>query len=154
MRRFGSLIVTLTLVLQLIPGCKEAGPDPGEVTLKFLSAVQQSNYKEAKKYATEDSKAMLDALAAFQQMLPEASRQKFKNGKIAIAHIEKNDSMAVVTYRSDQDSTRKTLKLKKQQGKWKVAFTKETVLPDLNKPLNAQDSTILETTPAPLPSDS
>ena len=154
MRRFGCHIITLILALQLIPGCRQGGPDPGEVTLKFLNAIQQSNYTEAKKYATEDSKAMLDALAAFQQMLPEASRQKFKNGKIAIADIEKNDSLAVVTYRSDQDSTRKTLKLKKQQGRWKVAFTKETVLPDLNKPLNEQDSTLLNPNPEPVPADS
>lgn len=142
MRRFVYPVVALILCFQLLPGCREKGPDPGEVTLEFLTAIQHSNYKEAKKYATRDSKSMLDALAAFQRMLPESSREKFKNGKISIIHIEKKDSLAVVTYESDKDTTRKTLKLKKQDGKWKVAFTKETVLPDLNQPVQPADSAL------------
>ncbi len=147
MKHFRYFMVALVLVTQLFSGCKDKGPDPGEVTLKFLNAIQHSNYEEAKKYATKDSKAMLDALAAFQRMLPEASKEKFKNGKITITHIEKKDTLAVVTYESDQDTTSKTLKLKKQGGKWKVAFTKETVLPDINEPLQPVDSSLMHPTP-------
>lgn len=153
MRRLFYLIPLAALFLFSL-GCKKNTSDPGKVTLKFLNAIQHSNYTEAKKYATKDSKAMLDALAAFQKMLPESSQEKFKNGKIAITQIERKDSLAVVTYRSDKDTTRKTLKLKMQDGKWKVAFTKETVLPDLNKPLNTGDSTLIQSKPAPVPTDS
>ncbi len=143
MRRLRYLFIPLiSLFILLWAGCKRDSSDPGKVTLKFLTAVQHSNYAEAKEYSTKDSKAMLDALAAFQKMLPESSQEKFKNGKISILKVEKKDTLAVVTYESDKDTTKKTLKLKKEDGKWKVAFTKETVLPDINKPLNTPDSTL------------
>ncbi len=152
MRRLLYLLTALAALAFLFPGCKKDSSDPGKVTLKFLTAIQHSNYTEAKKYSTKDSRAMLDALAAFQKMLPESSQEKFKNGKISILEVQKRDTMAVVTYKSDKDSTRKTLKLKKEGNKWKVAFTKETVLPDINKPLNAPDSLMEEQPASPSPS--
>lgn len=131
----------MVLVFLFLWGCKH-NPGPDEVTKKFLSAVQEANYTEAKKYATEDSKAMLEALSAFQKMLPESSQEKFRNENIIIKKVEIKDTLAVVTYAGDKDTTNKILKLKKENGEWKVAFTKETVLPELNKPLD--DSNILQ----------
>jgi hypothetical protein len=133
--------VPLALVSLFLWGCKH-NPGPDEVTKKFLHAIQEANYTEAKKYATEDSKAMLDALSAFQKMLPESSQEKFRNEKIIIEDVKIKDSLAVVTYAGDIDTTRKTLKLKKENDNWKVAFTKETILPELTKPLNPADSTM------------
>lgn len=115
--------------------------NPKEVSLKFLTAIQHANYSEAKKYATDDSKAMLDALSSFQKMLPEASREKIKNERFMVEDVKTNDSIAIVTYSSNTDTVGKTLKLKMEGGQWKVAFTKETILPELNKPLNESDST-------------
>lgn len=141
MRHTLHVFVPLALASLFLWGCKH-NPGPGEVTKSFLNAVQEANYTEAKKYATEDSKAMLDALSAFQKMLPESSQEKFRNEKIIIKNVKIKDSLAVVTYTGDIDTTSKTLKLKKEKGNWKVAFTKETILPELNKPLNPADSTM------------
>lgn len=134
-------------------GCKQR-PGPKEVSLKFLTAIQHANYIEAKKYATEDSKAMLDALSSFQKMLPEASREKIKNEKFEIRDVKETDSLAVVTYASNTDSVGKTLKLKLENGAWRVAFTKETILPELNKPLNENDSLMIMPDSSRLESDS
>jgi hypothetical protein len=142
MTRLAYLTASLALLALSFRGCKQhAGPE--EVSLKFLTAIQKANYAEARNYATDDSKAMLDALSSFQKMLPESSREKIKNEKFEIRHVEEQDSFAVVTYASDIDTTAKTLRLKKEHQEWKVAFTKETILPELNKPLNEGDSSLI-----------
>jgi|GEM_PF-3073840 hypothetical protein len=142
MTRLVYLTASLALLAWGFTGCKQhAGPK--EVSLKFLTAIQKANYAEARNYATDDSKAMLDALSSFQKMLPESSREKIKNEKFEIRDVEKKDSLAVVTYSSDMDTTAKTLRLKKEHREWKVAFTKETILPELNKPLNEGDSSLI-----------
>lgn len=134
--------VPLFLAALTFTGCKKHA-DPKEVSLKFLTAIQQANYTEAKNYATDDSKAMLDALSSFQKMLPESSQEKIKNEKFVIRSVQVSDSFAVVTYASDMDTTGKVLKLKLEHKEWKVAFTKETILPELKKPLNEGDSTLM-----------
>lgn len=142
MRRIPWLTILLLCGVWGLERCKvSSGPE--DITLKFLTAVQQMNYTEAKQYATSDSKAMLDALSNFQKMLPQSSQEKFKHEKFEVKDVQKSDSLAVVTYASNLDSTNKTLKLKKENGEWKVAFTKETILPELNKPLNESDSSMI-----------
>lgn len=133
MKYFSYMLCMMVISFSLFSGCKTQKTGPKEITMKFLHAIQQSNYDKAKKYATADSKSMLDALAAFQKMLPEDSREKFETSKITITQIKNNDSLTVVTYKSDQDTTLKTLNLKNRKGTWRVAFTKETVLPDFHQ---------------------
>lgn len=142
MKHKGHWLVSFFIITLLIAGCRHRA-DPKDVSLRFLTAIQHADYTEAKKYATDDSKAMLDALSSFQKMLPEASREKIKNEQFLIKDVQENDSIAVVTYASNTDSVGKTLKLKLEDGAWKVAFTKETILPELNKPLNESDSTLI-----------
>lgn len=142
MKHYGRWLVLLCVSILMWAGCQHR-TDPKEISLKFLTAIQHANYTEAKKYATDDSKAMLDALSSFQKMLPEASREKIKNEKFIIKDVATTDSIAVVTYASNTDTVGKTLKLKLENNQWKVAFTKETILPELNKPLNDSDSTMI-----------
>lgn len=142
MKRLSFLPVSLLLFALTLAGCKSQS-DPKDISIKFLTAIQQANYTEAKNYATDDSKAMLDALSSFQKMLPESSQEKIKNEKFVIRDVKVTDSFAVVTYASDIDTVGKILKLKKEHDQWKVAFTKETILPELNKPLNEGDSTLM-----------
>ncbi len=139
--KYLSICFGLLLIFSVIlSGCKNQESTPQKVTLHFLTAIQQADYKEAKKYATKDSKDMLDALSSFQDMLSEQSLERFQKGKIAILDTKMRDSTAIVYYNSDKDSTRKTLNLKKENGKWKVSFTKETILPDFNQPAPVRDS--------------
>lgn len=153
MKHYLHWLVSLFIATLVFAGCQHRA-DPKDVSLKFLTAIQRADYTEAKKYATEDSKAMLDALSSFQKMLPEASREKIKNEKFVIKDVAVNDSIAIVTYASNTDTMGKTLKLKMEQGQWKVAFTKETILPELNKPLNEGDSTMIMPDSSLMESDS
>lgn len=153
MKRLPVLSVSLLLLALTFAGCQRRS-DPKEISIKFLTAIQKANYAEAKNYATDDSKAMLDALASFQKMLPESSQEKIKNEKFVIRDVQVMDSFAVVTYASDIDTVGKILKLKKEHNDWRVAFTKETILPELNKPLNEGDSTLIPADSSLLDTDS
>lgn len=149
MKYFG-LFASLLLMLWIgFSGCKNQEDQPKDITIKFLKAIQEADYNTAKKFATKDSKDMLDALASFQEMLPDESQERFKQGKITVLDSQIKDSLAIVYYNSDQDTTRKSLNLKKKDGKWRVAFTKKAVLPNLNEPLPKQDS--IPTNKDPLP---
>ena len=119
--------------------------DPAKTTLAFLSAIQKSDYLQAQKYATSDSKSMLEALAAFQNMLPDTRQKRFQTQQFQVRQVDMQaDTLAVVTYVSDIDSTEKTLKLRLENGQWKVAFTRENVLPDLNKGQLPADSATVQ----------
>ncbi|MGH2643253.1 MAG: NTF2-like N-terminal transpeptidase domain-containing protein [Chitinophagaceae bacterium] len=153
MNRFTRFLMSSLLIASIFTGCKKS-PGPDQVAMEFLTAIQQSDYTQAKNYATDDSKAMLDALSSFQKMLPASSQEKIKNEKFNIRSVEIKDSFAIVTYDSNMDTTGKILKLKRENGLWKVAFTKETILPELNKPLNENDSTLMTPDSSLLQNDS
>jgi len=132
MKKTSTLLFTSFLGLLIFNGC-HSGNGPKETALKFLTAVQQMNYTEAQKYATDDSRNMLQALAAFQKMMPPSAQEKYRNEHFEITNVEINGDEADVTYTSNQDTTNKTLKLKKENGRWKVFFTKDSFMPDLNE---------------------
>lgn len=141
-------VAAFTLTILTLPGCKSS--DPKETAIKFLSAIQTMNYDEAKKYATDDSKSMLDALSSFQKMMPASAREKYKNEKFEIKQVQEQGDEATVTYNSaDSSGPDKTLKMKKVNGQWKVAFTKEAMFPDMNS-----QSTITDSSGNVLPEDS
>src|SRR5690348_2068147 len=115
MKKAFSFLAALAVTITGPVGCK-SGNGPEDTALKFLTAIQQMNYTEAKKYATEDSKNMLDALASFQKMMPEAAQQKYKNEKFEIKDVQETGDLATVTYTSNMDGSERTLKLKKEDG--------------------------------------
>lgn len=144
MKRFRIFAPVLLPVALLWASCQTSkAPNPAQTTLAFLGAIQNSDYQKAQQFATQDSKSMLEALAAFQNMLPDSSQKRFQDQQFQVKSVAMQaDTIAVVTYVSTIDSTGKTLKLKLEQGQWKVAFTKENVLPDLNAQ-HAADSTVV-----------
>ncbi|GAA4308847.1 hypothetical protein [Compostibacter hankyongensis] len=134
MQKFLFLLSFVLLTISALPGCRKDN-DPKGVALKFLSAIQQMHYEEAKQYATESSKSMLDALASFQKMMPASAREKYQHEQFEIKHVEQNGQEATVYYTNKSDTTvQRTLKLLREKGKWKVAFTKDTLMPDLTSP--------------------
>lgn len=140
MKKFILTVATISLSIFTLPGCKSS--DPKDTAIKFLSAIQTMNYDEAKKYATDDSKSMLDALSSFQKMMPASAQEKYKNEKFEIKNVQQQGDEATVTYNgTDSSGPDKTLKMKKVNGQWKVAFTKEAMFPDMNNQAPGSDST-------------
>lgn len=137
MRKLLWIFFAANLLFSPLTGC-HFGPDPKEVASRFLQAVLNSNYEEAEKYATKDSETLLTALASLTGSLPPSEREKIRNSKIDIRNVQVNGDQATVTYVNSSENKAETLNLKKESGQWKVAFTKDYVMPNLNN--NMPDS--------------
>ncbi len=132
MKRFSRILKPLLWLPAIFwSGC-QSGPGPREVATNFLQAVLNSNYTQAKKYATRDSESLLNALASLTGALPPAERDKIKNSRITIRDVQVKGDLATVTYVNSAEDKSETLNLKKEDGQWKVAFTKDYVLPELD----------------------
>ncbi|HVB04563.1 MAG TPA: hypothetical protein VNE41_12690 [Chitinophagaceae bacterium] len=111
-----------------------SGPDPSQVASRFLKAILQSNYGEAKKYATPESASMLTALASLTSALPTGEQDKIHHSTISIQQVQVQGNMARVTYLNSTETKPETLHLTKVDGQWKVAFTKDYIMPRLEGP--------------------
>lgn len=122
--RFGFLMVALTLFVVACGG----GPKPGDVAKKFLSAVNDLNFEEAKQYATAESASMLDMLSGLASMGDD--QEKPEAQEITIVKEEIDGDNATVTYTAKDDEgndVEETIDLVKVDGDWKVKFDKSSL---------------------------
>lgn len=122
------LVAVAMLVLAACSGT--GGGDPKSVAKSFFEALRMMNIDEASKYATKDSKGMLDMMKMGMSMAPlnqdslkkEVAKQKVEFGEPTINGDEATISVTV----DGKDKT--DFKLKKEEGQWKVAFDKNTLM--------------------------
>jgi len=85
---------------------------------------------EAAKYATKDSKGMLDMMKmgmSFAQVNQDSIKKEMAKQKIDFSDAVINGEEATVSVTVDgKDKT--DCKLKKEEGQWKVAFDKDTLM--------------------------
>lgn len=114
----------------LMIACKGGGDDPKTVARHFFEALKTMNVDEAAKYATKDSKSMLDLMKMGMSMAPknldsmkaEMAKQKVEYTEPVINGDEATISVTV----NDKEKT--DFKLKKEEGAWKVAFDKNSLM--------------------------
>jgi hypothetical protein len=94
-----------------------ASDSPKQVAEKFLNALAHGDVDGARKYASEDSKL---ALTMIEDKLKDNKKEP---SKIEMGSETITDETAVVTYK--ENDYEKSVKLKKESGKWKVIFSKE-----------------------------
>lgn len=97
--------------------CNNATGNPKDALNSFLAAMQDNNYEEAKKFATDDSQSFL-------RMLDKDGNETsnvYKNKKYNITNVETNgdDSKVTVNFKG---STALSFHLKNEHGAWKVQF--------------------------------
>ncbi|MEY3445035.1 MAG: hypothetical protein RLZZ519_3316 [Bacteroidota bacterium] len=93
-----------------------AGESPKQVAEKFLTAVSVGDFEAAKKWATKESHTALDMAAANDE------DHIYEPHKIQIGEETISENKATVVYKDNDDE--KVLKLSKEDGKWKAAFSK------------------------------
>ncbi|GIJ95182.1 DUF4878 domain-containing protein [Capnocytophaga stomatis] len=121
------LILTVFLAL-LTASC--SGDSPKSVAEKFLTAMENQNFEEAKKYSDDSMKQLLTML----DDMPKENNKKAENAKVKVTKVEKEGDKAKVFYiiessEIEGESKEQSIDLKKIDGKWKVSFNKE----DANK---------------------
>jgi len=124
------IIILLALVTTVFVACSSGGGDPKAVTKKFYEAMKTMNMDEAAKYATKESKNMLDLMKmgmSFAAANQDSIKAEMAKQKVDFSDAVINGDEATVTVTlNDKDKT--DFKLKKEDGQWKVAFDKNTLM--------------------------
>lgn len=120
------LSAAVLLVLGVI-GCNSSS-DPKGVLMSFMDALGKKDIEAAKKYATKDSEAMLGMIQMGMSMAPKDQKDSTydkDNLEYGDAKIEGDKATVPVKNKKSGETTNYTLK--KEDGKWKVAFDKATM---------------------------
>ncbi|WP_262707097.1 DUF4878 domain-containing protein [Chitinophaga barathri] len=111
-----------------LTSCKKR-PEPQEVALEFMHAIQESNFERAKEFATKESQQVILLYSIFDGKRNENEREKIKNAKLEVVNHQENGDKATVTILNSSASQQETLQLVKESGQWKISLTLESILP-------------------------
>lgn len=116
------------LVLIVSEGCG-SGDTPKEVAENFLRDVGKKEYNHAKTYCTEEGDRVMDMMKDLDEMMPDSALQE-QSYEVLSEKIEGN--VATVQFKTSGSSAApENLTLVKEDGKWQVSMTKES----MNTPL-------------------
>lgn len=108
--------------------CKKK-PEPQDVALQFMHAIQESNFEQAKEYATKESQQVILLYSIFDNKRNETEKEKIKNAKLKVVDHTEDGDKATVTILNSSASQQETLQLVKEGGNWKISLTLESILP-------------------------
>ncbi len=123
-------LAACSLIVVAMAACKGGGNDPKSVAKHFFEALKTMNIEEAEKYATKDSKSILELMKTFKGMAPQnMDSLKAEMDKHTMEYSEPviNGDEATITVTAD-GKEKTDFKLKKEEGQWKVAFDKNSMM--------------------------
>lgn len=112
----------------ILSSCKKR-PEPQEVALEFMHAIQESNFERAKEFATKESQQVILLYSIFDGKRNENEREKIKNAQLEVVDHKEEGDKATVTILNSSASQQETLQLVKESGQWKISLTLESILP-------------------------
>jgi hypothetical protein len=99
--------------------------DPKNVAYKWLTGFYHMDYNEARKYATDETRKLLDQFSTISDVISDSSKQRMMGLMVGIKDCKQNGNRAIVTYTlSDNRNKAQLLFLVKTANKWRVQFTK------------------------------
>jgi uncharacterized protein YfeS len=118
----------LSFFIIIILACQSQKDDPVASAKAFYEALAKKDFKTAKQFATKDSKTMLELIESMSQMAADVKTEqddweKMKNAVYSNADIEGDRATVTVKIGGEEN----LVKLKKEDGTWKVALDKETL---------------------------
>ena len=128
------LAATLFTMLA-ITSCKTAANDPKAVAQAFMESIMKKDFDGAAKYATKESQSALEMIKSAMKMAESFGTKEdidimkdVKNKKItyADAKLDGTDRATVQVLADGKEQM--PLTLKKEDGAWKVAFDKSTLM--------------------------
>lgn len=125
-RKATSLLkVVLIAALFMNVGCSDKS-EVEKVADKFLTHLNNFEFKEAKEYCDDKTASMLGMLEGFSAMAKDEAKKEDK-ATFKIISSEVKDDTATVKYSQTKEGETKeeVLNLKKIDGKWKVSMNKE-----------------------------
>jgi hypothetical protein len=126
-----SICYLFILAISLISGCKTNEADPSQTLKSFLEALEKKDFKTAKKFATDDSKSLLDIL----EMGSTLNKEKpavIKGATVTTLKFDEpiisSDKANITVHNKEKNQSPITFTLKKINKEWKVAFDKSTLI--------------------------
>ncbi len=127
MKKFLFAIVMLLSISFL--GCNSGGGDPKAVLGQFFSALSKNDIEGARKLATKDSKQMIDLMEMGMKMAKDKKESdKFKTDNMEIGDAKIDGDKAIIPVKEKTTGESLNYTLKKEDGSWKVAFDKSSVM--------------------------
>ncbi|MBS1509951.1 MAG: DUF4878 domain-containing protein [Bacteroidetes bacterium] len=123
-----AIAVTTTL---FIAGCNSGGGDPKTVLMAFFDALGKKDFDAAKKLATKESESMFSLIQMGMSMSKDNDNKdfdKFNKDKVEIGDAKIEGDKATVPIKEKANGETTNMILKKEDGKWKVAFDKATFM--------------------------
>jgi hypothetical protein len=130
--RFAFTILSLSVLLAFA-ACTSSDGDPKAVAKNFYEALEKKNWDEAAKYTTKDSKTAIELVKSVAEMGkavggdPVAQEEEItKQSNVVYGKAIINGDIATVPITVNGETN--DIKLKKEDGVWKVAFDKNTIM--------------------------
>ena len=135
MRIYYLPLTTLLISVLAFTSCKTASNDPKAVAQAFMEAITNKDFDGAAKYATKESQSALEMIKSAMKMAESFGTKEdvdimkdTKGKKITYSDAKMDgDERATVSVMAD-GKEQMPLTLKKEEGAWKVAFDKSTIM--------------------------
>ncbi len=139
----------------LMVGACSTDSDPRPVAEKFLKAMTDHNYNEARKYGTKETVKFLNQLERRDQLFGRAEDEK--PGKIIVISEEIQGNRATVYFKEEGREIEQKISLRKldtdttdfdKSKRWKVALRKEEIKLNDNSGLDLPKDSVMKKIPS------
>ena len=120
--RYGKRLALYLGCALLMASC--TGNSPRKVARAYLDAVNEQDYEAAKKYATDDTRKLLNMFSSLAAITPDSLKRGFD---FDITSERISGDTAFVGYRMAGSGREQELKLLRIEGRWKVAASKDVM---------------------------
>ena len=124
-----SIVAFFITSLLILNGCNSETQKPEIVVASFFDALSKQDFETAKSFATKKSESVLDMInlaANFQIQKMDSSMFDKSRLQFGTPKIEGDSAIVEVSIKNSNEFI--PLKLKKEDGDWKVAFDAETLM--------------------------
>lgn len=124
-----TIATLLMAVFFIINGCNSESKKPEVVIESFFDALKNQDFETAKELSTKESESVLDMInlaTNFQIQKIDSSMFDKSRLQFGIPKIEGDSAIVEVSIKNSNEFI--PLKLKKEDGDWKVAFEAETLM--------------------------
>ena len=123
-------LLAALLLVGVMVGCKTNSDDPKGVLTDFFKALSDKDMAKARSLATADSKSMLDMMEMGMKMSQDtaADDMKFDPAKMELGEVKVDGDKATVPVTEKTSGETLNYTLKKEDGAWKVAFDKSSMM--------------------------
>lgn len=122
------LLAAFVVTAAFFTSCNSGGSDPKAVLISFFDAMGKKDVAAARKLATTESKAMLDQMEKGLKENKETKNEEYNKDKMEFGEAKIEGDKATVPVKEKATGETTNFTLKKQDGAWKVAFDKESIM--------------------------